>query len=153
MLFGRAALGALILSAVALFAPLGSGDVSADRATTSHQPLSRVTNLFCNGHPIQLSGSVHTVVHEGRNGRVAHVTTHLSGYDTITGEPYRFNSAETDLTFFDKGFPQIATRVSTWTFIGHGDAPDFTVVNLVHLTLAESGPIVEVRLDRPVCRN
>ena len=108
-----------------------------------------------NGDVIFLSGTVkvdQNVTVDGNGGLhvLQHIVEHLDGQAVAgpdTGAKYQLNANENENINFTNGAPLEANLVINENIIGQGQAPNFGVQEIAHITVNANGDVVVDRID------
>jgi len=112
----------------------------------------------CLGEPVLLESTVHVVLHTTVDANGAVFTTRHTqpmgaiGVGLISGTTYHATGVTKRLTNAGPP-PSDFTIVNNFNVIGEGDAPNFLVHQLVHVTTNANGDLAaEVEQDQVECR-
>lgn len=134
------------VAAAVLLGTIASGTASAAPATSTTSSFEAVLNNPCNGHPIAVSGTIHSVYTTTRAGTISHSNQQASGVDLVTGARYQVVSVALSTNLVTPGVARVETQAGPYKFIGAGDAPDFRAHFTYHITRMPE-PVTEVLVD------
>jgi hypothetical protein len=152
----KAALLAVLLVAVVVPAA-ASAEVTCTTISTT-QPFTRLLTAPCLGEPVLLEGTVHVVLHTTVDANGGTLTTRhtqpmgVTGVGLVSGTTYHATGVTERVTNAGPP-PSEFTIVNNFNIIGEGDAPNFLVHQLVHVTInANVDLTAEVDQDEVECR-
>jgi hypothetical protein len=141
---------------------IGSGSALAQASSTTQQLTIPIEDLFpggilpdeygCFGEPVQLTGSIHVIIHMTEDGNDGFHFAYrdnpqgISGLGLISGARYQGTGGE-KFSFNAKSLPYEETYVSNFRIIGTGKAGTLLFHENAHITINGTGHIT-VNFDK-----
>jgi hypothetical protein len=96
------------------------------------------------GEDVELSGTLHDLIHVTVNDNIVHVKTHdqpqsVSGTGLVTGDTYQGTGVTQDE--FTASFGQEETFINNFRIIGQGNGNNFLVHENFHVTVNANGTV------------
>ena len=134
----------LAFASVLMLATVGSA--FAATTTNADVPLSGSITNACNAETVTYTGSAHLLVHsttDSAGGQHAdvHVNIHVTGTGATTGAAYVVNETDTAPSINLTNGAGEQTASTHFEVIGQGQAPNFRIDGLEHITVNANGTV------------
>jgi hypothetical protein len=138
-----------LFSSVAALLALALGMATSAAASVQTNiviPFNATLSNACLGEPVTLTGNLHVLVIVQETGNGTFVLTHaqpqgIEGTGQTSGALYRGTGVTRSSAFLDAAPPFDVTFVNNFRIIGAGDANNFMVHQVVHMTVNANGEV------------